>query len=425
MPKINVVIRVRPRAFDAIGQKTYLKSCKPPEVSSTLPALREEEGEGIDNIECKDGSKLWIKGQCYMYQRAVVTGSSQGIMNESLALRQCLDKHHNSTVIAYGQTGSGKTYSVFGPPNCLTKHVLSDSFPTCPPSWGVFPKALFEIVTSGEFSRIQLSSVEVYGSNVYDLFNGRAPLRIGTGGGVDNERVKVLHRSRSCTLSGEKSFGSTHPSSCRCGDCWRAKQQAKKELKDLRDSGAFSRGGPSIAQRRRKALGMTFDVDFKTIGEKLVSVSTPEDIVNAASTIEATRQSEAHNLNDRSSRSHCITKVYLLKDLGNGDFRKQDLLFVDLAGSERINKTGSVGIRLKEATDINSSLTVLGRVINAINSNNPHVPYRESALTMLLRSSFEGRSKIQVLICLAVSKGAANDRFWGLTFVFDPKLCPY
>ena len=44
------------------------------------------------------------------------------------------------------------------------------------------------------------------------------------------------------------------------------------------------------------------------------------------------------------------------------------LHFVDLAGSERQKMTASTGDRLKEAGNINKSLTTLGMVINALAS---------------------------------------------------------
>jgi hypothetical protein len=42
------------------------------------------------------------------------------------------------------------------------------------------------------------------------------------------------------------------------------------------------------------------------------------------------------------------------------------LNLVDLAGSERQGKTGAEGVRLKEATKINLSLSALGNVISAL-----------------------------------------------------------
>ena len=67
---------------------------------------------------------------------------------------------------------------------------------------------------------------------------------------------------------------------------------------------------------------------------------------------------------------------------------------VDLAGSERQSKTGATGVRLKEATKINLSLSTLGNVISAlVDGKSSHVPYRNSKLTRLLQDSLGGNSK--------------------------------
>ena len=67
---------------------------------------------------------------------------------------------------------------------------------------------------------------------------------------------------------------------------------------------------------------------------------------------------------------------------------------VDLAGSERQGKTGSTGIRLKEATKINLSLSTLGNVISSlVDGKSTHVPYRDSKLTRLLEDSLGGNTK--------------------------------
>lgn len=58
---------------------------------------------------------------------------------------------------------------------------------------------------------------------------------------------------------------------------------------------------------------------------------------------------------------------------------------VDLAGSERIKVSGVTGAGLREATAINSSLSALGDVMQALDQKHKHVPYRNSKLTFLLQ----------------------------------------
>ncbi|XP_043064305.1 kinesin-like protein unc-104 isoform X6 [Drosophila ficusphila] len=130
---------------------------------------------------------------------------------------------------------------------------------------------------------------------------------------------------------------------------------------------------------------------------------------NKARTVAAT------NMNETSSRSHAVFTIFFtqrrydtMTDLTTEKVSKISL--VDLAGSERADSTGAKGTRLKEGANINKSLTTLGKVISALaevaskkkNSKKADfIPYRDSALTWLLRENLGGNSKTAMIAAIS------------------------
>lgn len=110
------------------------------------------------------------------------------------------------------------------------------------------------------------------------------------------------------------------------------------------------------------------------------------------------RATGSTKMNKDSSRSHSIFTIIIesssVDEMGETHYRMGKLNLVDLAGSERQSKTEATGDRLKEASKINLSLTVLGNVISKlVAARDQHIPYRESKLTMLLQDSLGGNTK--------------------------------
>lgn len=100
-------------------------------------------------------------------------------------------------------------------------------------------------------------------------------------------------------------------------------------------------------------------------------------------------------MNRESSRSHCVLIATIRTECntaaGVRNVRTSRLNLVDLAGSEQQKSSGASGDRLKEASNINKSLSILGRVINSLAQQQRgrfttgHIPYRDSKLTFLLQ----------------------------------------
>lgn len=74
------------------------------------------------------------------------------------------------------------------------------------------------------------------------------------------------------------------------------------------------------------------------------------------------------------------------ENLLTGESTRSKLWLVDLAGSERVAKTDVQGERLKEAQNINKSLSALGDVIHALATKSSHVPYRYSQIQCYLEN---------------------------------------
>ena len=169
-------------------------------------------------------------------------------------------------------------------------------------------------------------------------------------------------------------------------------------------------------------------LDNSKINLDLRETSNKEIIINNLTEIKINNHEEAQNLlikgnesrivastklNEKSSRSHSIFRlnVEVTKNKSkNTEFPgtdssdkiilKSHINLIDLAGSENSSKTGCVGQRLKEGSNINKSLLALSNVINKLsqnNGNNVFVNYRDSKLTRLLQNSLGGNSKTTII----------------------------
>ncbi|OCF45477.1 hypothetical protein I317_00724 [Kwoniella heveanensis CBS 569] len=138
-----------------------------------------------------------------------------------------------------------------------------------------------------------------------------------------------------------------------------------------------------------------------------------------------TRKTASTKLNSSSSRSHAILTLYLeIRDIENASqVVSGKICLTDLAGSENNNLTGNDRERMRESSAINTSLTTLGKVVDALNLNTKKggegsvfVPYRESKLTRLLQDALGGTSQGLLICCLAPGEKFARDTINTLQF---------
>ncbi|BAT77004.1 hypothetical protein VIGAN_01508300 [Vigna angularis var. angularis] len=159
------------------------------------------------------------------------------------------------------------------------------------------------------------------------------------------------------------------------------------------------------------------------------SVETVYDVLRLLLQGTANRKVAATHMNCESSRSHsvftCIIESQWEKD-SMTHFRFARLNLVDLAGSERQKSSGADSERLKEAANINKSLSTLGLVIMTLvdlaHGKPRHVPYRDSRLTFLLQDSLGGNSKTMVIANVSPSICCANETLSTLKFAQRAKL---
>jgi hypothetical protein len=142
-------------------------------------------------------------------------------------------------------------------------------------------------------------------------------------------------------------------------------------------------------------------------------VSSPADAAEWMEVGNNNRKTASTAMNSESSRSHAVFSLTVEMSMINSETgvrltRHSRVNLVDLAGSERQRDTLVTGARLKEASTINKSLSVLGNVIMSLvniagTGKSRHIHYRDSKLTFLLRDSLGGNTRTSMIATVSPS----------------------
>ncbi len=250
-------------------------------------------------------------------------------------------KGFNCTIFAYGQTGSGKTFTMFG----------SDWERNNP-------------------------APQVYNKTDRPSFRGRRLVeRTSQADPLINPKLfGIIPRSITTLFNSKKSSNYTFYCSFL--------QIYNEKLYDLLQD-----------PNREKPLNIRENPQQGIFVENLAEfvVENEEDCYYLLRMGDRNRAVRQTKMNNHSSRSHTIFQILLESDIANrhGNLKRAKLNLCDLAGSEKYDKEGQmISSHISEMTNINKSLTTLGKVISILSSNSSaHVPYRESKLTRILSDS--------------------------------------
>ena len=131
-------------------------------------------------------------------------------------------------------------------------------------------------------------------------------------------------------------------------------------------------------------------------------------------------------MNMESSRSHLIFKIKIhLHNIKTQEDRFGSLNLIDLAGSERVDKSTVSEERFKESIEINSSLTHLKSVFEAMKSkHDKFIPFHNTPLTDVLKDCLSGdNSKTLMFVNISPLLDSFKESTCSLKFATDVNKC--
>jgi hypothetical protein len=322
---------------------------------------------------------------------------------------------YSCCVIAYGQTGSGKTYTMLGPHEdelggrgSYTARLRLRA----PESRGIILRCAEELLLRVREQQLQLSAAPCTSHRE----------QIATA--LTHQPV-VFEVSMNCVqVFREKVW-------CLLGD------------------------GQRAVRPREIATGLLLE------GALSVGISNMEDVELVVNEAIARRLRGSAFQNAQSSRSHALLSIQVrcVRSSTARSF-ESTLQLVDLAGSERVGRNHnsaagadqqafpllgqgvsprsalpprparSIAHLLEEGSDINQSLTALGKVIHSLAAKEAHVPYRDSILTFLLKNSFGGNAHTTMVATVSPSVASLEESLSTLRYcakareiVNTPSIC--
>jgi len=311
-----------------------------------------EQGHTQSNLSWKENqiSLRWperggvVKTTTYAFNTVLGPEAEQYAVFEAAGIRSMVSRvieGFNATCISYGQTSSGKTYTMEGFSYGRTKR-------------GIYAPRFMDMNPA----QYGLSINAIY--SLFDQIDNRPPKH-------EVIRTKVSF----CQIYQDIPYDLLSPAS----------------------------------KSKMIPLKIRWRHDFFVQNLYTYEITSPEEAIEYLQMGIKRRVLASHQLNKASSRSHCLYTLTVERVVNNTTIISK-LVLVDLAGSERMSHTGyDKELTFKEAVKINRSLMVLRNCVDilAAGKTTLHVPYRDSTLTKLLKSSLGGNSLTLLVACVVPS----------------------
>ncbi|CCW60785.1 unnamed protein product [Phytomonas sp. EM1] len=371
-------------------------------------ALEEIDGDTISPQEI----------ECSMQDQAFVYASvGQPVLQNVL-------EGYNGCVFAYGQTGSGKTYTMMGLASWVeaVEVARTPRGPCFPPQKGTSAVGALHRFkkTSGPLSRGGRSDFSTLGvAASAEVPVTEFPICMHAKGSTVCPVEGIIPRLlRQLFLDLHKKHQMDNTHSFRV-------EIEYYEIYNEKVINLLSTEMPNVELRVRNSPSGPY-VD----GLQRTHVEDVESVFKCLRHGNTARHSAVTRFNNHSSRSHAILTLHLIQMHISGDDARSRLCskinLVDLAGSERTGASGVIGKHFIESTRINLSLTVLGRVIDALadlsqGKQGTFCPYRDSNLTWLLRDSLGGNSKTTMIATVSPHSSSFEETFQTLRYASRAK----
>eukprot|EP00105_Crassostrea_gigas_P004013 XP_011417079.1 PREDICTED: kinesin-like protein KIF25 isoform X2 [Crassostrea gigas] len=307
------------------------------------------------------------------------TETQNGVFDEVQPMLTSLLDGYNICIMAYGQTGSGKTHTMLG------SHKNEDYNPSRDPhrDEGVIPRAARELLRlisekqSGTH-KVEVSVLEIYNNDIRDLLSNDPSIKHDINTSADG--------SVSVPTLASKQVDTVYDVMCLVQHGLRTRRESATMVHEHSSRSHLVVTLTVISQApsffSKTSSGSSQDLQRDLRGRSLSASSAP-NLGSLSNTWSSSDQSAASGAP------------------GMGAVIRTKLQLVDLAGSECVGMSGVKGAALREASNINKSLSALADVLGALAEHRSHVPYRNTRLTHLLQDSIGGDAKLLVLLCVS------------------------